>query len=74
WTGWYRYNETFRERKRTNSVILTHEILSFHPGDTPYLSVEIIEDLARKYIELRNPNGIYLGAIHLAKDHYHVHF
>ena len=74
WVGWFKYNETFREKKRKNSVILTHEILSFHPKDTPHLSVEKLEAIAREYIERRNPSGIYLGAIHLAKDHYHIHF
>ena len=74
WVGWFKYNETFRERKRKNSVKLTHEILSWHKDDTPNLTLAAIEDMAREYIQKRNPLGIYVGAIHLSKDHYHVHF
>ncbi|MEM7368707.1 MAG: relaxase/mobilization nuclease domain-containing protein [Bacteroidota bacterium] len=74
WVGWYKYNETFRKHKRKNNVLLTHEILSWHKDDTPNLSIEAIEDMAREYIEKRNPLGIYVGTIHLSKEHYHVHF
>lgn len=74
WVGWFRYNETFRQQQRKTKVFLTHEILSWHKDDTPNLSVEAIEDMARKYIQKRNPLGIYVGAIHLSKAHYHVHF
>lgn len=74
WVGWFKHNETFRENRRRNSVKLTHEILSFHPKDKDQLTLEKLEDIAREYIERRGPRGVYLGAIHLAKDHYHIHF
>jgi len=73
WVQEFEENERYRARKRKNSTILTHEILSWHPRDSKYLTVPIIEDLTRQYFQYRNPNGLYVAAIHQAKDHYHVH-
>lgn len=73
WVKEFQANEKHRRRKRKNSVKLYHEILAWHPDDTDYLTLDIIEDLTREYIHLRNPNGLYVGAIHLSQDHYHVH-
>ena len=71
WVAEFEDNESHRKQKRANSVILTHEILSWHMADAPTLSM--IEDMARQYIEYRNPAGLYVGAVHFAKEHYHVH-
>lgn len=73
WVKEFQANEKHRRRKRKNNVKLYHEILAWHPDDTDYLTLDIIEDLTREYIHLRNPNGLYVGAIHLSQDHYHVH-
>lgn len=73
WVTEFQANENRRKRKRKNSVKLYHEILAWHPDDTEYLSLDTIEDLTRTYIEHRNPNGLYVGAVHLSQDHYHVH-
>ncbi|MDW3651016.1 MAG: relaxase/mobilization nuclease domain-containing protein [Bacteroidia bacterium] len=73
WVHEFEVNESYRQHRRKNSVILTHEILSWHPEDTPYLTLEGIEDMTREYIAKRNPNGLYMGVIHLSQDHYHVH-
>ncbi len=74
WVHAFEENEGDRTHRRKNNVILTHEILSWHPDDTPNLTLEAIEDMARQYIQERNPNGLYVGAIHLSQNHYHVHF
>ncbi|MEM6342694.1 MAG: relaxase/mobilization nuclease domain-containing protein [Bacteroidota bacterium] len=73
WVHEFEVNEGYRQHRRKNSVILTHEILSWHPDDTPYLTLEGIEDMTREYIARRNPNGLYVGVIHLDQGHYHVH-
>lgn len=73
WVSEFQSNEKHRLRKRKNSVKLYHEILAWHPEDTDYLNLNTIEDLTREYIQHRNPNGLYVGAIHLSQDHYHVH-
>lgn len=73
WVREFKDNESNRARRRKNSTILTHEILSWHPKDTPKLSLATIENLTREYMLKRNPHGLYVGAIHQAKDHFHVH-
>jgi len=69
----YQLNEKFRLRRRTDSVILTHEIISFHKDDSEKITVEKLEAIARQYINLRNPKGIFLAVPHFDKEHYHIH-
>lgn len=73
WEQEFRHNESFRKRKRSNQVYLTHEILSWHEADTPHLSLEAIEDMTWQYMQTRNPNGMYVAVAHLSTDHPHVH-
>ena len=73
WVKQYNENETFRKRKRVDSVILTHEILSWHKEDTENVSLEKMEEMAREYIKNRNPSGMYVAVPHFDKGHYHVH-
>lgn len=70
--------KAFRENtklkpKRKNGNVLYHEILSFSPLDSKNLTVAKIEDLVRKYIELRCPNCLVVAGLHRDKDHWHVH-
>jgi hypothetical protein len=73
WDKQFRANEEFRQHKRANSVILTHEILSWHKDDAKDISLGKLEDMAREYIQQRNPNGIYVAVPHFDKEHYHIH-
>jgi len=73
WDNQFRANEEFRQHRRANSVILTHEILSWHRDDAKDISLGKLEDMARQYIRLRNPNGMYVAVPHFDKEHYHVH-
>lgn len=66
-------NEKYRERKRVNSTYITHEILSWSKDDVGNISLDKIEDMAREYAMLRNPNGMYVAVPHFDKNHYHVH-
>ena len=68
----YKNNEKYRTRKRSDNVILSHEIVSFHKDDT--ISLEILEDMAKQYIQLRNPNGMFVSVPHYDKNHLHIHF
>jgi len=72
WTKQFKANEKYRQHKRANSVILTHEILSWHK-DEKDISLGKLENMAREYIQKRNPNGMYVAVPHFDKDHYHVH-
>ena len=73
WVGQFKTNETYRKIKRTDSVYLTHEILSWHGDDAKNITPDKMESMAREYIKLRNPNGIYVAVPHFDKDNYHVH-
>ena len=73
WTKHYSLNEEFRLRKRKDSIYLTHEILSWHKDDGKHLTLAKMEDMAREYIKLRNPRGIYLAVPHFDREHYHIH-
>ncbi len=63
-------NDTFR-KKRKNGVVLYHEVLAFHEKDK--VSLEMLEDMTKKYIELRANDGVVLAKPHIEEGHYHVH-
>ena len=73
WVKQFKANEEYRQHKRANSVILTHEIISFHKDDAKDISLDKLENMAREYILQRNPNGIYVAVPHFDKEHYHIH-
>lgn len=73
WEKQYKANELCRKRKRTDSVLLTHEILSWHRDDAKHISLAKMEIMAREYISQRNPKGMFVAVPHFDKDHYHVH-
>ncbi|PCI19309.1 hypothetical protein COB64_04030 [Candidatus Wolfebacteria bacterium] len=73
WTEQFKANEVLRKVKRTDSVLAYHELLSWHKKDADNLTMEKMKDMTEKYIQLKNPNGMYLAAPHYDKDHYHVH-
>jgi hypothetical protein len=73
WVKQFKENEEFRKRKRSDSVLLTHEILSWHKEDTKNISLEKMEKITNEYIQKRNPNGIYVAVPHFDKNHYHIH-
>lgn len=73
WEKQFRDNELYRLRKRTDSVLLTHEILSWHRDDAGNISLAKLEAMTRQYIQMRNPKGMYVATGHFDKQHYHVH-
>lgn len=66
-------NDTHR-RKRKNGVVLYHEILSYSPKDTKKLNLEILEDIAQKFIELRGDRALCLAKPHIENKNVHIHF
>jgi hypothetical protein len=73
WVDQYEMNEQCRLRKRKDSIMLTHEILSWHRDDSKHINLSKLEKMVRHYIKSRNPNGIYVAVPHFDKNHYHVH-
>lgn len=73
WVKQFQDNEKFRQRKRKDSVLLTHEILSWHKEDSRHVTLDKMHEMAQEYIRQRNPNGLYVCVPHFDKDHYHIH-
>ena len=73
WVKQYQKNEECRQHKRVNSVLLTHEIISFHKEDATNITLDKLEDIARQYVRERNINGMYVAVPHFDKEHYHIH-
>jgi len=73
WVKQFTENEQYRKIKRKDSNYLTHEILSWHKDDAKNISLDKMEAMAREYIRLRNPKGMYVAVPHFDKQHFHVH-
>lgn len=73
WKKQFNDNETFRLRRRKDSVLLTHEILSWHRDDAKHITLAKMETMAREYIRQRNSKGIYVAVPHFDREHYHIH-
>jgi hypothetical protein len=58
---------------RKNGNVLYHEILSFGAGDGAALTPAILEDLTRRYLDLRAPYALGYAKGHFDTDCPHVH-
>lgn len=58
---------------RKNGNVLYHEILSFGEGDEAALTPVILEDLTRRYLDLRAPYALAYAKAHFDTDCPHVH-
>jgi hypothetical protein len=73
WVEQFKTNEENRQHKRINSILASHEIISFHRDDATNITLDKLEDIARQYLRERNINGMYVAVPHFDKDHYHIH-
>lgn len=58
---------------RKNGNVLYHEILSFGADDSSSVSPAILEDLARRYLDLRAPQALAYAKAHFDTECAHVH-
>ncbi len=68
--GQFWANDAYR-KERVNGVVCYHEILSFLSGED--VPLDVAEDLAREYLELRAPNALAYAEPHFDKGHLHIH-
>lgn len=61
-------------KARKNGVMLYHEIASFAPEDSTQIDRSVMEQLSRKYIDVRAKNAMVLARPHFDKGHVHIHF
>ena len=73
WERQFKSNENYRLRKRSDSVRISHEILSWHKDDAKNITIAKLEEMARQYIRKRNPKGMYVAVPHFDRNHYHIH-
>ncbi len=58
--------------KRKNGITLYHEVISLPKSEK--ISPEILEDLAREYLQVRAPEALGYAKAHLDTDNPHIHF
>lgn len=51
-----------------------HEVLSFSPLDREHIDNNVLERIARQYIDMRNPRAMCFAVSHRDTDHQHLHF
>jgi hypothetical protein len=68
----FKRNYTFK-RKFKGEVLFYHEILSFAPETTQYLTEEKLRGLVADYMALRTPESVCVGKIHRDQAHLHFH-
>ena len=59
--------------ERKNGNYLYHEVLSFGVGDREVVTPALLEDLTRRYLELRAPRALAYAKAHLEAANPHVH-
>jgi hypothetical protein len=66
-------NDRYRSNRK-NGLCYYHEILSISPKDVKHVTDEMLEDLAKKYIEIRGAKeALVLAKAHIEKNHRHIH-
>jgi predicted DNA-binding protein (MmcQ/YjbR family) len=73
WVNEFKWNEKCRKHKRKNNIFLTQEIISFHREDSKNITLKKMQDMAREYMRLRNPNSVFVASPHFDKSHWHIH-
>lgn len=58
---------------RKNGNVLYHEILSFSDRDQASITPSLLEDLTRRYLQLRAPGALAYAKAHFETDCPHVH-
>lgn len=70
----FKANESNRATSlRKNSNLLYHEVMSWHAKDGHILDTATIRALVERYVNLRNPNALFMGAVHGDTQSKHFH-
>jgi hypothetical protein len=62
-----------RKHKRSDQTIIHHTILSWSQQDTRHITDTMLRRIARKFIQLRGENNLYVGTKHIDRSHIHLH-
>lgn len=69
----FKQNELNRIHKRSNQAVLNHFIISFSPKDSANIDDKKLRIIAKRFIQLRGENCLYIGSKHMDKSHVHLH-
>ncbi len=73
WTKEFENNFESRIHRRKDNIRLHHTIISFSNKDKEKIYAEMLKDIARKYIDLRGKENLYLVSSHQDTNHIHLH-
>jgi hypothetical protein len=66
-------NEKYRLVRRKDSVKIFHSILSFSNKDSQHITDKLLRDVAKKFVNERGANNLFVGTKHEDRDHIHLH-
>lgn len=66
-------NELGRIHKRRDQTSVHHTILSWSHKDAAHINDKMLRAIAKKYIQVRGQNNLYIGTKHVDKKHTHLH-
>lgn len=73
WIKQLEFNASLRKIKRKDQVLIYHEVMSFNAKDTAFINKKVLQDLSKKYIELRGVENMYAICEHQDRLHAHLH-
>jgi hypothetical protein len=69
----FEQNEAGRINKRSNSITVHHTIISFSNKDSHHVSEDMLKDIAKRYVELRGKDNLFVITPHYDRTHVHLH-
>ncbi len=69
----FQTNHAQRKVKRKDSPEIFHSIISFSNLDKEKVTEKMMKDFAKKFVELRGKENMYVITHHVEKDHVHLH-
>ncbi len=73
WADAFKKNDRAKTFQHTKRTVLRHEIISFSPESSKYLSREKLKTLAKYYLKHRSPYSMGVATVHYDKS-LHIHF
>ncbi|PHS66976.1 MAG: hypothetical protein COB12_04760 [Flavobacterium sp.] len=73
WADAFKKNDSTRTFEHTKRTVLRHEIISFAPESSKYLTREKLKTLAKYYLKHRSPYSMGVATVHFEKSP-HIHF
>lgn len=67
-------NLLLRKRKTSNQTIIHHTILSWSHKDANQITDKKLRTIARRFVQLRGENNLFVGTKHSDRSHIHLHF